>query len=180
MAGAQLPSAPLCPAPWLLASLSPLQPAACPALCTVGIAGPRHAGEAGVLPTARLWRTGNGLPIPVCRYPWVGNHDGLQMEASVSQIAAERGGRATAQGQQQHPSVCSLLSQAAVHRHARKPNSCTGPQGQWAQPGLPISRQPLGTRRQERQLPSGWGEMATLAWELSISTAGSRCCCFHF
>lgn len=69
-----------------------------------------HMGTDGVVPTMGLeW-----VPVPVCRYPWVGDHDGLQVEAPVAQIPAERGGRAMALGNSSTPSTCPLVSQTAA------------------------------------------------------------------
>lgn len=105
------------------------------------------------------------LPIPVGRYPWVGDHDGLQVEAPVAQISAERGERAMAHGKQRHPSMCLPVSQAAVHGDARSLSFRAGTRWQRAQPGLPISVQPPpGTLGQERRLCSGRGRMPTPAW----------------
>jgi len=121
----------------------------------VGTAGPRRAGGAGVLPTVGLSGTGagvRGLPVPVGRYPRVGDHDGLQVEAPVAQIPAERGGRAAACGRQRCPPMSLWVSQAVARGDARSPSSRAGTRRQWAQPGLPVSAQSgeaaaLGARR---------------------------------
>ena len=105
------------------------------------------------------------LPVPVGRYPRVGNHDGLQVEAPVTQIPAERGGRATARRKQWHPSMCLPVSQAALRGDAWNPSSRAGTQGEQAQPGLSVSVQPPGTPGQERRLCSGQGGMPTPAWD---------------
>lgn len=52
-----------------------------------------HRMERGSLCPAGM---GEELALPVGGYPWVGDHDGLQVEAAVPQIAAgerERNGR---------------------------------------------------------------------------------------
>lgn len=70
----------------------------------VGKAGPQRFG---VLPTMGLLGTRVSartyrqvfpprLSVPVGRYPRIGDHDGLQVEAPVAQIPAEREGRAMA------------------------------------------------------------------------------------
>lgn len=102
MAGVHLPRSTSSPTPWPLTCPCLLQAAACPALGT--------AGGAGVLPTMG-WQW---VPVPVRRYPRVGNHDGLQVEAPVAQIPAERGGRAVALGNSSTPSTCPPVSQAAA------------------------------------------------------------------
>lgn len=125
-----------------------------------------------------------GLPLPVGRYPWVGDHDGLQVEAPIAQISAERGERAMAHGKQQHPSMCLTVSQAAVRGDAGSLSFRAGIWWQRAQPGLPVSVQPPparwgrrgGCARGEEGCPRQHGA----AGSCSISTAGSRHCCFHF
>lgn len=126
-----------------------------------GTAGSWCAGGAGVLPPTGLMGTGagaRGLPVPVGRYPWVGNHDGLQVEAPVTQIPAERGGRATAHGKQQHLSMCLPVSQATLCRDAGNPRGSRHSQV-FPSPCSPPAR--WGGRG---RACSGQGGMPTPAW----------------
>lgn len=117
MAGVHLPRSTSSPTPWPLTCLCqvPAQPR--------GVAG--DSWESWGAPTGRLeW-----VPVPVRRYPRVGNHDGLQVEAPVTQIPAGRRGRALAlETAAPHPCVC-WLPKLQHSGDARNPNSSVGPRG---------------------------------------------------
>lgn len=155
------------PTLWPLTYPCLLLAAACPALgCSWGAHGDRQG--------APCHGIGVGA-VPVCRYPWVGNHDGFQVEAPVAQIPAERRGRAMALGNSSTPSTgfpnCSTVEMPGIQTPVLGPRGNRHSQGSLAWQGW---------RGSHAQSKEGCSHQHRIAGSCSISMAGSRRCCFHF
>lgn len=148
--------------------------------CTVG---PQHAGGAGVLPAVGDWSRCPRLPVPVRRYPRVGDHDGLQVEAPVAQIPAERGGRATARRNSGPHRCAHRFPKPQCPEVPGTQAPVQGPRGtgySWGSLSAwgPSAHQ--GRRGGCARAEEGWPCQHGVPGSCSISPAGSRRCCFHF
>lgn len=114
--------------------------------------------------------------VPVGRYPWVGNHDGFQVEAPVAQIPAKMGRRAMAQGNSSTPSTCPLVSQTAAQGRCQESKLLCWDPGAASTAGAPWHGRGgeaamLGARR-GAQTSTGWLRAAPSQW-LVLDVAAS-------